>query len=353
MALYSDDFSGRPACILYIDITESSTNSAANTSNVTFTMYIIGNNASFNGFTNSSGNLTVNGEVFNIAGWTYDFSVNNTKVLVGSTTRTITHNTDGSKSISVSGTATDGNGGTPLGTATIGTQTFVLTDFSRVPEAPAAPTLTRNDAGTTITVLSAVATSPITITDYEYRQSTDNSTWGSAVSMGTDRTIDVTSLTNTQVYYYQTRAVNADGNGAWSASQISNGAPATITAVRTGRNVAVTAGNATGSGITGYYVQYSTNSGSTWSTAQAMTSQAYTYTSLTPALTYLFRVYAAAPSGDTGKTVSAGVFVPAGGKRWDGSAFISTSTGKRWNGSAWIDLTVAKRWNGSSWTDLS
>jgi hypothetical protein len=171
--------------------------------------------------------------------------------------------------------------------------------------------------------------------------------------MGLDRTIDVTGLTNTQVYYYQTRAVNAEGNGAWSASTISNGAPASITAVRTGRNVAVTAGNATGSGITGYFVQYSTNAGSSWSAAQAMTSQAYTYTSLTAGLTYLFRVYAAAPSGDTGKTVSGSVFVPAGGKRWNGSAFVSTSTGKRWNGSAWIDLTIAKRWNGSNWIDLS
>jgi len=280
----------------------------------------------------------------------FTISQNETKS-VHSYSAYVNHNADGtgSAAISVSG----GISGTSW-TTTTGSTTLTLTDYNRSPAAPsAAPTATRNDAGTTITVLSATATSPITITDYEYRQSTNNSTWGSAISMGTDRTIDVTSLTNTQVYYYQTRAVNADGPGAWSTSQISNGAPATITATRTGRNVAVTAGNATGSGITGYYVQYSTNSGSTWSTAQIMTSQAYTYTSLTPALTYLFRVYAAAPSGDTGKTVSAGIFVPAGGKRWNGSAFISTSTAKRWNGSAWIDLTVAKRWNGSTWTDLS
>lgn len=40
-------------------------------------------------------------------------------------------------------------------------------------------------------------------------------------------------------------------------------------------------------------------------------------------------------------------------KRWNGSAFVDTSTEKRWNGSAWVDLTVAKRWNGSAWVDIA
>ena len=40
-------------------------------------------------------------------------------------------------------------------------------------------------------------------------------------------------------------------------------------------------------------------------------------------------------------------------QRWNGSAFVDTSTEKRWNGSAWVDLTLAKRWNGSAWVDIA
>jgi hypothetical protein len=79
----------------------------------------------------------------------------------------------------------------------------------------------------------------------------------------------------------------------------------------------------------------------------------YTYTNLTPALTYLFRVFATNSIGSSDFTESSGVFVPAGGKRWDGSAWTAAAVGRRWDGSAWVDLTVAKRWDGSSWGDLS
>jgi hypothetical protein len=74
---------------------------------------------------------------------------------------------------------------------------------------------------------------------------------------------------------------------------------------------------------------------------------------LTVAQTYVFRVYAVGDGTNTSYTTSAGIFVPAGGKRWDGSAWNSASTGKRWDGSAWVDLGTAKRWDGSNWVDLS
>jgi hypothetical protein len=74
---------------------------------------------------------------------------------------------------------------------------------------------------------------------------------------------------------------------------------------------------------------------------------------LTPALFYQFRVYAVNPAGNSAARTSSNLFVSAGGKRWDGSAWVASTTSKRWNGSAWVDLTVAKRWSGSAWVDLS
>ena len=351
MATYSDAFSGRSDATLYLDVTSGTSNTTANTTVVNFTLRVVGNNASWN-FNNGSYSISIDGGTAFTGSWNYDFRADNTETL-RTGTKTITHLTNGNKSITVSATATDA-GGSPLGTATIGNTTFVIDPLPGTPSA--APTLTRNSAGTTITVLSATSGTTATVTDYEYRQSTNDSTWGTNVSMGTDRTIDVTGLTSTQQYFYQTRVKTADGVGPWSASANVVGvptAPATITATRTNRNVAVVAGNATGTGITGYWVQNSINAGVDWTTPVAMTSQAYTYTNLTAGQTYLFRVYASNSIGNSAFTTSSSVFIPAGGKRWTGSAWTPTATAKRWNGSAWVDLTIAKRWNGSSWTDLS
>lgn len=354
MATYTGTFSGRPACVLTLTVTESSTNSAANTSVASWSLTVTGNSASYNGGL-GPWSVAVNG--VNWSGeWNYDFRSNNTATL-GSGSTTVTHSADGSKTISSSASATD-NGSSPLGTASA-SGSLALTNFTFPPSAPpTAPTFSRTSDGVTITVTSAVASSAVTITDYEYRVSTDNSAWGSAVSMGTDR-IATFSATGTQQYWFQTRAISAEGNGSWSSSGTSYGvpsAPASVTASRTARDVTVTVGaSATngGSVVTGSYVQYSTNSGATWSTAVATTGNAYTFTGLTAGLTYRFRAYATNVTGSSAFATSSDLFVPAGGKKWDGSVWTSTTIAKRWDGTAWADLSTAKRWNGSSWVDLS
>jgi hypothetical protein len=175
--------------------------------------------------------------------------------------------------------------------------------------------------------------------------------------MGTDQVATFTG-TSTQIYYFQTRAVSSEGAGPWSATATSAGlpsAPASITLNRTARNVTVNVGTSAstgGSTITGYFVQYSTNGGSTWSTAQATTAGSYTYTNLTAGLTYAFRAYATNAVGNSA-TVSTSIFVPAGGKRFDGTSWASTATAKRYDGSTWVDLTIAKRFDGTVWADLS
>ena len=137
-------------------------------------------------------------------------------------------------------------------------------------------------------------------------------------------------------------------------------APASITATRSGRSVAITATASASNGgatITSYQVQYRTSTDNStwgaWGSTQTLSSLAYTYNNLTPALYYQVRVYAVNSAGSSAGTSSASVFVAAGGKRWTGTTWTPTTIAKRWNGSAWVDLTIAKRWNGSAWVDLS
>ena len=354
MTTWSDAFSDRATHYLELVITESATNSGANTSTVYGALQINppSDSSSWNLYSEqNSYSFTFDGTTYT-GNYTFDFRTNRTTKVLKSVSATITHSADGTKSVSAAGSSTSGT----LGSASISSKTLTLTDFVRLPSAPAAPSLTRTSDGTSITVVSSVASSPVSVSNYDLRWSYDGSTWTTVTGIGTDRT-HVITVASTSTVYAQTRAISSEGTGAWSNSATVVGvptAPTSINAARTSRDVTVTAGSATGTGITGYSVQYSTNAGSTWSTAQAMTGQSYTYTNLTPALTYLFRVYATNAIGNSAYTTTAtGTFVPAGGKRWDGSTFTPTTVARRWDGSSWADITIARRWNGSSWVDLS
>jgi hypothetical protein len=137
-------------------------------------------------------------------------------------------------------------------------------------------------------------------------------------------------------------------------------APATASAAVSGRSVTVTRGTSSDAGggtISSYRVQYRTSTDNStwgaWGNEQTFSGTTSTYSGLTAALYYQFRVYAVNEVGNSVGTSTASVFVSGGGKRWNGSAWVATATAKRWNGSAWADLTIAKRWNGTAWVDLS
>ncbi len=351
MTTWSDAFSDRTTHTLELVLTETSTNSGANTSVVTATLQINppSDSSSWNLYSDqNSYSLTFDGTTYT-GSFTFDFRTNRSTKVLKTVSKTVTHNADGSKSVSANGSADSGT----LGVASISTKTLTLTDFVRLPDAPASPALTRTSTGTSITAVGAVASSPVSISNYDLRWSYDNATWTTVTDIGTDRTAILT-VTSTATVYAQTRGISSEGDGAWSSSASVVGvptAPASISISRTGRNVTVTSGSATGSGITGYKVQY--NDGSGWSTAVAMTSQTHTYSNLDGATTYTFRVYASNAIGDSAYTTSGSLFVPAGGKRYNGTAFVDAATAKRWNGSAWEEITTAKRWSGSAWTDLS
>ena len=137
-------------------------------------------------------------------------------------------------------------------------------------------------------------------------------------------------------------------------------APSTVTPVlNADKSISVTS-NAVSSpaGTATYYVAYSSNGGSTWSSDITISGNARTYTfsagSLTYGLTYKFRMKASNSDGTSAyTTTTVDTFLPAGGKRFDGSAWNATGTAQRFNGTTWVTLATAKRFNGTSWIDLS
>jgi hypothetical protein len=142
-------------------------------------------------------------------------------------------------------------------------------------------------------------------------------------------------------------------------------APTTVTAtLNVGKSITVESNEVSSpAGTPTYHVAWSSSSdgGATWGDWSAYTaisgnarSFTFTFGTLPPGVTYRFRMFASNSDGNSAATVSGNtVFLPAGGKRWDGSAWQVTTTAKRWTGSTWTDIQTAKRWSGSAWVDLS
>jgi hypothetical protein len=344
---------------LVLTIWSSSSDEANNRSYVNWTLDIQDNSSNFGGNGTSTWSANIAGNPYS-GSQAYDFTGNSGRSYrLVSGGAWISHAANGTLSVGGSGTW---NASGVVGSASVsGTASSPgdFPDYSRPPFAPAAPTVTRTSNAATLNVTSQVADGRgLTVTDYNWRYSTDNVNWSASQAMGTGRTASL-AVTPTQQYYVQTIAASSEGWGSWSSSTFSAGIPtppAAITTTRQARNVTVnispSASNG-GSAITTYRVQYSTDGGSTWSTAQDMNGLTYTYTNLTAGLTYLFRSFAVNSVGSSAFATSAGVFVPAGGRRWDGSGWTSTATAKRWDGTAWVDLSTAKRWDGTAWIDLS
>jgi hypothetical protein len=231
-------------------------------------------------------------------------------------------------------------------------------DYDRKPGAPSSVTASRS--GTSYTVFSGSVSSPAGTPTYFVQLSQNGGAFTSQNTM-TNQQFTYTGLAKGSTYVFRCWATNSDGTGPFTNSTsfyvpTEPLAPASLTvSAPSGRSVTVTAGTAPngGAAITGYFVQFSTNNGSTWSTAQAMTNQQFTYTNLDGGISYLFRAYAVNEMGNGTPATSTSVFVPSGGKRWDGTDFVPTNVSRRWDGSSWINLTTTKRWDGAEWVNLA
>lgn len=183
-------------------------------------------------------------------------------------------------------------------------------NYDRSPNATGAPTVTRNAAGTTITVVSAVATaknSGPAITDYNYQYSTNGgSTWSTDTAMGTSRTITY-STSKTASHVFKTRAYNSDGWGAYGTTATSTGwpsAPSGLTATNSstpGRvDLAWTAPTTTNGGITKYKIfrKLTTDGSYTYLTFVNGSTLSYADTSVTPGLSYNYYISASNAAAD-------------------------------------------------------
>jgi hypothetical protein len=172
-----------------------------------------------------------------------------------------------------------------------------------------------------------------------------------AVDVSVSFRVDGTTLHQSSASAGQQPALNYDRKPA---------APTSVTSVLNADKSITVTSNAVSSpaGTATYYISYSTNSGSTWSAYETIASNARTKTyalgTLTLGLNYRFRMYASNSDGSSAAfTQTTDLFLPAGGKRYNGSSWESTLTAKRYDGSAWQTLTTAKRFDGSNWVNLS
>ncbi|NBW91734.1 MAG: fibronectin type III domain-containing protein, partial [Actinobacteria bacterium] len=188
----------------------------------------------------------------------------------------------------------------------VGTGTYSSPSVTSVPGVlPGAPTLSTPTPGNSQVALSwtASAATASSITDWIVQYSTNNSTWTTfSDGVSTTTSAIVTGLTNGTFYYFRVAGVNPATTGTYSVSASST--PRTvpdapiITSLTPGNTQIMVAWSAPatgGSSITDYDLEYSSNSGSTWTawaSGTTSTATSATVTGLTNGTAYVFRVLA-------------------------------------------------------------
>jgi hypothetical protein len=183
---------------------------------------------------------------------------------------------------------------------------------------------------------------------------------------GTQTTFRRDNVTTNAVVHYRGRDGFTGGDygafsgrlaGTWAWSTVPS-APASISTNLSGTNVTVTRTDSAdngGSAIIDYRVQRreSTNgiTFGSWTDTVVMSSATHTYTNLTPARYYQFRVYSRNNAGNSSARTSGTIFVAAI-TRYTGTAFAVLSKLRKYDGAAWQNITQVRRWNGTSWVAI-
>ena len=206
-----------------------------------------------------------------------------------------------------------------------GTGTYSSASSSVLVGTPGAPTSvvgTTGDAQVSLVWSAPSSNGGASITDYVVQFSSNSGTSWSTFADGTSTatTATVTGLTNGSSYVFKVAAVNSAGTGAYSSSSSSVlvGTPGSPTSVvgTTGDAQVVLVWSAPsstgGSAITDYVVQFSSNSGTSWSTFAdgTSTTTTATVTGLTNGSAYLFRVSAVNSVGSSSYSVASASIAP-------------------------------------------
>ena len=211
----------------------------------------------------------------------------------------------------------------------IGGRSSATRGFFGIGGTPSEPTSLSSLEGNqqlTISFTNPVFTGGGDLVNYQYSLSTDGTTFSAFTSLSlADITSPITigGLTNGQQYYVKIRAVNAISAGLESAVLSTNTTPFTISGAPTITSVtSPSSGSVTvaynapafngGRSITDYVVEYSSNSGSSWTAFSDGTSTAtsITVTGLTNGTSYIFRVYAVTVAGNGTVSANSSAVVP-------------------------------------------
>jgi hypothetical protein len=204
---------------LHLQAYEASYDTPSNTSVVQANVWLerTAGTGRYSSYTNNSWSDNIDGQGASGSG-TYDLRGGGSQLLL-SNSFTIAHNSDGTRSISVSAAFSDPHANIGSGTAS---GTLVLTTIPRYPDAPTFNSIDQITAvGARANFTAPANTGGSAITGYTVRTSTDPA-FGSGVVSTSGASSPITfggSLTPSTMYYAQVLATNTQGNSPWSASQ--------------------------------------------------------------------------------------------------------------------------------------
>lgn len=226
MAEYWSAWDGYGRYRIRLIVNETWTDAASNTSGGTWSLALFGASSwTFYGWT-TTGSVVINGST--VASWNAQrpasaWTSTSGVTLASGTWGGVGHNSDGSKTISVSAsynaTGTPDSYG-PANTLSV-SGSLGLTDFSRIPAKPNAPTYSEI-LPTSVKVSWIAPSSPLSITNYDLHVCTSQEHTEAACAAhynwtgnaSTSKTL--TGLTPATTYYASIRAQNSDGTSVWS-----------------------------------------------------------------------------------------------------------------------------------------
>ena len=207
------------------------------------------------------------------------------------------------------------------------------------------------------------ANNAYSISVYNVLRSVDGTTWTSLTS--TTNSYSDTGLTADTVYHYKVSAVNILGTGPESAvsQQRTFGLPDPVTSITltpqstTQIDLSWTQPNLNGFPLSAYTVQYSTNSGTTWTTLATQTSTTYSSTALTQNTVYDYRINTTNSFGNTDGSANTATTYPIATNVISGTSQSDTSIQVTWNaiaGNGSVQYSLERSADsGVTWTPVS
>lgn len=211
MATFSVQLDGVRDYVLRLDVTPGTPNQSANTTPVSWALRVddVANWGSFGSYSTAWSINVGSGSSGSIASFPAgDFTI-------ASGTKTIAHNADGTKTLSVSGTWDSKHSNIGKGTAS---GSITLTRIPKVPATMSAPTLSAATVAGLTVAWSAPNNMGSGITGYDIQYSTASNFSGATTLAVTGSSRALTGLAPATTYYVRMRAKNGVGAGAWSAS---------------------------------------------------------------------------------------------------------------------------------------